>query len=224
MNAPRLSLLLVVMTVSSGPACSNGSSSRPGLLPQGGNDGSVADASHGADVATGPDGTHPGLDGPVADGAAVDTASIDAPPTPPGDGATDLPPEPSEPTTAEWAWENPLPQGSALHDVWTNGPNDVWAVGACGTRIHWNGASFSVETAARADVWSGLWGSSPTDLWSVGVHGRIAHFDGHTWTSVASPTETDLMDVRGSGPRDVWAVGADGTFLQADGTTWKPSG
>src|SRR3954470_4310794 len=98
MNAPRLSLVLVMVAVASGPACSNGSSSMPGLLPQGGHDGSVAGAPHGAGVAPGTDGAHSGMDGPVADArvaddASADAAGIDRPSSPPGDGAADLPPE-----------------------------------------------------------------------------------------------------------------------------------
>jgi hypothetical protein len=37
---------------------------------------------------------------------------------------------------------------STLYGVWGSGANDVWAVGAGGVVLHWNGSAGSVTTAS----------------------------------------------------------------------------
>ncbi len=40
--------------------------------------------------------------------------------------------------TADWTWQNPLPQGNSLRDVWGSSGSDVFAVGDGGTILHYD--------------------------------------------------------------------------------------
>ena len=37
----------------------------------------------------------------------------------------------------DWIWQNPLPTGNDLNEVWGSGSSDVFAVGDYGTIVHW---------------------------------------------------------------------------------------
>jgi hypothetical protein len=43
--------------------------------------------------------------------------------------------------SGEWTWHNPLPQGNPLSGVWGSSGSDVFAVGAGGTILHYNGST-----------------------------------------------------------------------------------
>ncbi|MBN9161526.1 MAG: hypothetical protein J0I07_11215, partial [Myxococcales bacterium] len=68
-----------------------------------------------------------------------------------------------------------------LHAVWGTGPNDVWAVGAEGTILHFDGVAWTVSSTGLGSGQevnlTGIWGSGPNDVWAVG--GNVAlHFTG----------------------------------------------
>jgi hypothetical protein len=100
-----------------------------------------------------------------------------------------------------------------LRRVWGAGARDVWAVGAGGTAIHWDGAGWAaVETGTNATL-TGLWGSAADDVWAVGAAppgtAGMIHWDGARW----SPVELSLRErlvlraVWGASADEVWAVG-----------------
>ena len=45
-------------------------------------------------------------------------------------------------SAADWTWQNPLPQGNTLLDVWGNTGSDVFAVGGGGTILHYDGSAW----------------------------------------------------------------------------------
>jgi hypothetical protein len=51
-----------------------------------------------------------------------------------------------------WEWQNPLPQGNHLQDVWGSNGSDVYAVGELGTILHYDGVDWGAmgSGAARA--------------------------------------------------------------------------
>jgi predicted RNA-binding protein with TRAM domain len=141
-----------------------------------------------------------------------------------------------------------------LHDVWGNGPADVFAVG--GQQIlHYDGARWSeelrLESTPGSDTWGlpgglrGVWSSSATDVFVVGGnlpggiepnYGVVFHHDGSGWSEMTrfalDGTEfTTLNAVWGASPTDVFAVGAH-EFLRSsrpliahyDGTSWSAMG
>jgi len=93
-------------------------------------------------------------------------------------------PDPLEVTpigpTNGWSVFHPLPGGYDLDAVWGESPADVWAVGAHGAIVHWDGHNTkNVDSPTRA--WLNLLdGHSSTDLYAAGEN-IVLHFDGHTW-------------------------------------------
>jgi hypothetical protein len=62
-----------------------------------------------------------------------------------------------------------------LAGVWGASDDDVWAVGAGGTILHWDGAVWSpVPSGTTADL-RGVWGIATRDVWAVGAGGTILH-------------------------------------------------
>lgn len=135
----------------------------------------------------------------------------------------------------------------ALSGVWGSSPDDVWAVGAGGTLLHWDGKEWTPFSSPTDRDLYGISGSGPDNVIAVG--GRpgdalptILHWDGATWKPARwSP------DARADGPEwghtrgvarvlrsvHVWtsggsvqaaAVGADGGPVSWNGTEWRAYG
>jgi hypothetical protein len=138
-------------------------------------------------------------------------SSLDAPA---GSDAEDAP----APTDASWS---PQVTGG-LQGIWGSNANDVWAVGARGTIVHWDGTAWSTVRAPDPSAFDlqGVWGSAPNDIWAVGLRG-ILHWDGAGWSPPAGVPAMTLFGVWGSGAKDVWAVGARGVVLRWDGAAWS---
>jgi hypothetical protein len=110
---------------------------------------------------------------------------------------------------------------AVLSSVWGSGASDVWAVGAPGTILHWNGGAWSSVSSGTTAVLSSVWGSGASDVWAVGGSGTILHWNGSAWSIVSSGTTTFLYSVWGSEAGDVWAVGGSGTILHWNGSAWS---
>jgi hypothetical protein len=99
-----------------------------------------------------------------------------------------------------------------LFSLWGSGPGDVWAVGASGAVLHWDGAAWATQAAAGVDV-NTVWGLGPGDLWLVSANGVVLHGDGETWARSDTGAATNLVGLWGSPSAGLWAVGAGGTAL-----------
>ncbi|MES1210125.1 MAG: hypothetical protein ABUS79_29670, partial [Pseudomonadota bacterium] len=119
--------------------------------------------------------------------------------------------------------------------VWSDGPDDVWAVGAHtpaaggragggGFAFHWDGCAWSPAvlpggaqpTVALNDVW----GASSGEVWIVGARGAALHFSGGSWAATATGAAGTLDRVSGTGGADVWALGSGGLF-HWNGRAWS---
>ena len=109
----------------------------------------------------------------------------------------------------------------SLGAVWGTSASDVWAVGASGTILHYNGTSWSSVPSGTTRHLGAVWGTSPSDVWAAGTGGIILHYDGTSWSSVPSGTTESLADVWGSSSTNVWAVGSEVTIRHYDGTRWS---
>jgi len=127
-----------------------------------------------------------------------------------------------------WEWQNPLPQGNVLYDVWGAAADDVYAVGKDGTILHYNGTNWSTQASGTTGDLNGIWGDAADDIYAVGNGGKILHYDGTNWTSKGSGTSNDLYSIWGVDGDDVFAVGASGAVTHYDGDAWEsmtvPSG
>jgi len=142
------------------------------------------------------------------------------------------------------AWANGLGSVTALS------PGDVWAVGLQEPTEnterplieHWNGEKWSVVSAPREGISSGLADigfASDDDAWAVGWYEEQSpdgtldltlteHWNGTTWSVVSSPSPTGddtLASEAVVSGTDVWAVGstaADAPFMiRSNGRHWS---
>ena len=120
---------------------------------------------------------------------------------------------------------------SPLRSIWTIAANDIWAVGAAATVLHFNGTSWTATPPASLPVpattqWNGVWASASNDVWVVGSAGRVIHYDGSKWTASPTGAVRDLKSISGVSGQSIWAVGLSsggttlGEFWHWNGTAW----
>jgi len=98
--------------------------------------------------------------------------------------------------------------------------DDVWAVGAGGVIVHWDGVAWTTTKISDVMYLNSVWGSSPTDVWaSSGLEGKAFHYDGSAWT-VAMLGAKSSGGIWGTAANDVWIGGRGGLALHWDGQTW----
>ena len=87
-------------------------------------------------------------------------------------------------------WQvSPSPTSNSLHSVAMVSASDGWAVGGCGTILHYTGSQWAqVNSPTCSDLYSVAMVSA-SDGWAVGDSGTILHYTGGQWTVVNSPTQ-----------------------------------
>jgi len=103
---------------------------------------------------------------------------------------------------------------SALNAVWGSGTSNVWAVGASGTILGWDGIAWGSHTSGTTNSLSGIWGSNANRVWAVGTSGTILMWNGLIWVSQTSGTLQNLSAIWGNSASSVWVVGAAGTIVK----------
>jgi hypothetical protein len=117
-------------------------------------------------------------------------------------------------------WERvPIPvTNTSLFGIWGSSTTDIWAVGANGTALHWDGQGWKASPTGRTESLNAVWGTSSTNVWIASsthltLHGGGWNADGGSWTNTSpltneiNPSIATLYDISGTGPNDVWAVG-----------------
>ena len=114
-----------------------------------------------------------------------------------------------------------------LNSVWGSNASNVFAVGASGTILHYNGNAWSKMTSGITSLFppalNGVWGAGANDVFAVGDSGTIRYYNGNAWNKMTSGTIFQLNGVWGSSSSNVFAVGALGTLRKYDGTSWSGS-
>ena len=91
-----------------------------------------------------------------------------------------------------------------LRGVWGTSSTDIFAVGANGTILHYNGSSWTPQTSGTTQELLSVWGVSPTSVYAVGGS-AILHYDGSAWTPVSTNFPMDY--------RSVWGTSASSVFV-----------
>ncbi|WP_404370639.1 hypothetical protein ACIHQR_10820 [Corallococcus coralloides] len=110
----------------------------------------------------------------------------------------------------------------ALYAIHGASATDIWAVGASGQAVHFDGTSWTRKATEVQVTLNAVWVQGALLAIAVGDAGTILRWDGAAWSAMTSGTNKALKAVWGSGPSDVWAAGADGTLLRYSGGAWLP--
>ena len=79
-----------------------------------------------------------------------------------------------------------------LHGVWGTSASNVYAVGADGVILRYNGSSWLVQNSGTTAHLYGVWGSSSSSVYAVGLYGTILNStnSGSSWPSVSTGINT----------------------------------
>jgi len=122
-----------------------------------------------------------------------------------------------------WCWENPLPQGNALWDVWVAGGQAV-AVGDYGTILRFDGTTWSRDKLPDfvSPRFAAVWGAAIDDVFAVGD--SVFHNDGSGWVELTTPINYNLNAIWGTSASSLWVAGDSGALYFFDGTDWTFEG
>jgi hypothetical protein len=98
----------------------------------------------------------------------------------------------------------------ALLGIWDNAPDDVFAVGAQGSILHYDGSVWSPMASPVSAMLTDVWGRSAGDVYAVGPS-AIAHYDGAAW-SILSDTPNKCPGWRNC----IWGTATDVFVLSRD--------
>ncbi len=130
--------------------------------------------------------------------------------------------------TAQWTWEDPLPQGHSLFGICTLGDGSVLAIGSSATLLYhpddssWVRQEILPEPAFNfIDIESF---ENADDVWLIGTNynkSRTYHFDGQQWQP-----EEELNGILGAADwlnaGEGWAVGSAGLIVHYNSAGWTP--
>jgi len=120
-----------------------------------------------------------------------------------------------------WRQQSPPSPLNHLRGVWGTSASDVFAVGANGTILHYDGNDWSSMASGTTNNLNGVWGSSANYVFAVGANGTILHYNGTAWTSMTSGTTSNLNGVWGRPGYGVFTVGDNqNTILRYIGSIW----
>ncbi len=92
--------------------------------------------------------------------------------------------------------------------------NDVWAVGADGVALHYDGAAWTAtDTGVTEPLWA-VFAPGSNAVYAVGNNGVAIYWNGAEWTSLPTGVSNNLYAVHGATAVNVWAVGNRGMALQ----------
>jgi hypothetical protein len=170
----------------------------------------------------------PSVDPSTVDGAASDAGTFGDG----SDGAVDAAVDPchmSEGACTEPEWipvSTGHSSGLGLSSIWGSGPNDVWAVGAKGSVIHWDGATWTSMPIDTNYSLQSVYGTGPNDVWVVSTASLIYRSTGFSNGTAMFVRETPLFEnatlpttvgallaVWATGPGDVWISGKHRTSV-----------
>jgi hypothetical protein len=102
--------------------------------------------------------------------------------------------------------------GGSLYGIWGSAPNNIWAVGASGRILRYNGTSWTPFTSPTSRKLVKVAGSGASDVWAVG-DSVLIHFDGTSWTNI--PLTGDLQRMQAAVPTALFGQPSIGLFVRS---------
>jgi len=128
---------------------------------------------------------------------------------------------------SQWEWQNPLPQGNTLNDVFFLNQDMGWAVGELGIIIRTldGGETYKVLKSNVQVNLNSVEFFSPQHGFVVGDNGTILETDngGESWNAILYGMTANLNDLCMVSPNKVWIGGNQGNILHSNdgGDTWE---
>jgi photosystem II stability/assembly factor-like uncharacterized protein len=92
--------------------------------------------------------------------------------------------------------------------------SNVWAVGADGTALRYDGSTWqTTDTGVTVPLWS-VFAPNADDVFAVGNNGVAMRFRAGAWERMPTGVSNNLYAVHGVSAANMWAVGNRGTALQ----------
>jgi hypothetical protein len=114
------------------------------------------------------------------------------------------------------------PTNSNLFAVWAFDNNNVFAVGANGTLLKYDGSNCQQITTPTTNGLGKISGSSASDVWAIGDYGVVLHYDGTVASLVDIGVATSLRSLIVFGANDLDICGENGVFGHYNGSTFTP--
>jgi hypothetical protein len=120
-------------------------------------------------------------------------------------------------TSYEWKSVN-SGTTSNINSTFVIDENNMWAAGANGLILHFDGTEWMTIESGSTAALSSLYFVAENDGYAVGTGGVILHYDGTAWSEMVSGTTKDLTGVAFADANNGWAVGSGGLILKYSGT------
>ena len=121
---------------------------------------------------------------------------------------------------AQWEWQNPLPQGNDLNDVFFVDQYTGWSVGDHGTivRTRNSGETFEVLPSTTFEHLNAVEFFSSYFGFAVGNRGTLleTHNGGDSWENIDIGVNADLLDLCLCFPNKIWIAADGGTVLVSE--------
>jgi hypothetical protein len=99
----------------------------------------------------------------------------------------------------------------SLYAAWGSSASDVWAVGAEGVAVHYDGTSWTIESPPATVLYdlTSVTGTGPNDVYTSDGYENVYHFDGTSWTAVdtLAPPGVDNFSVYEAAPGSLYVSG-----------------
>ncbi len=110
---------------------------------------------------------------------------------------------------------------AGMYGIWGSSASNIFAVGAGGKIVRFNGTSWSTMSSPTGRLLVRLSGSSASDVWAVG-DSVVVHFDGTQWRDVQLGGNPGFLRARSPGPFQalfqigIWARGPKEVYIGSD--------
>ncbi|MFA5419073.1 MAG: YCF48-related protein, partial [Bacteroidales bacterium] len=120
-----------------------------------------------------------------------------------------------------YAWKNANSGVTEnLNSVFVVNEADIWAVGAGGLVIHFDGTSWTTVQSGVSVTLNDVYFIDDTHGYAVGEDGTILFYDGTTWTAQSSSIDANLMGVSFADADKGVVVGDSGKVALYNNGTW----
>ena len=103
-----------------------------------------------------------------------------------------------------------------IYGMWGTAANNLYAVGAQGTLVHWDGGGWSLQAGFATQDLTAVHGIDAQHVWAVGLGGAAGAFDGIAWKPTpvlaGNVTLSGVFAAQGPSGPEVWATGQSGVY------------